>query len=354
MRGDRTGHVLHGRTPCDDRAVVASGTGEPAVSVVIPTHRRPRLLQALLTGLAGQVLEETFEVIVVDDASGDDTRAVLERATTQVPFELTAIFLDRNGGPARARNLGWRRARAPLVAFTDDDCVPRPDWLARLLAASQEFDIVQGSTTVDPTELAAAGPFSRWINVGPSPFYETCNIAYPKSWLRELGGFDESFSFAAGEDTDLALRARHRGATIGPVPEAVVVHTVHPSSFKAGLRSSRRLDGLVKVVQRYPDDLRGYLHGPFWFPAHGPALLAAGGLVTAALTARRRRRWPIASVLLALPYLRHRLLVEPLTRRSRVERVVTIPAGLVVDLAEVMVVSRARLRYRGTAVRDAG
>jgi glycosyltransferase involved in cell wall biosynthesis len=332
------------------------GQGAPSISVVVATFRRARLLQELLDGLAAQELDDPFEVIVVDDASGDETRAVLEAAASRVPYELTAVHLDRNGGPARARNLGWRRARAPLVAFTDDDCVPRPDWLARLQAGARHYDIVQGTTTVDPTALADAGPFSRWIDVGPSPFFETCNIAYATRLLHELGGFDESFSFAAGEDTDLALRARRRGATIGPEPRAVVVHTVHPSSFRAGLRSSRRLDGLVKVIQRYPDELRRYMHGDlFWFAAHGPAVTSAAGLLLAAPVLRRRPiRGAVLAALAAVPYARHRLFVDPLTRRSRRERVLSIPAGLAVDLAELAIVTRARLRYRGTAVAPEG
>ena len=326
-------------------------TGQPAISVVIPTYRRPQLLQGLLDGLAAQDLDEPFEVIVVDDASGDRTRAVLADAARHVPYELTAIHLEQNGGPARARNVGWRRAKAPLVAFTDDDCVPRPEWLRQLRAAAQHHDAAQGNTTVDDDELADAGPFSRWINVGLSPFYETCNITYPTRLLQELDGFDETFTFAAGEDTDLAYRALRRGATIGPAPEAVVVHTVHPSTFRAGLRSSRRLDGLVKVVERYPHELRRYMHGRlFWFPVQGPLVLAAGGLVASVVALAVRE--PVAAgalLVLTVPYVRHRLFVEPLTRRSRVERVLSVPAGFVVDLAELAVMTRARLRYRGTA-----
>ncbi len=323
----------------------------PKVSVVIPTYRRPDLLRALLAGLAHQQLDGSFEVIVVDDASGDETVQVLEWAATSMPYQLQAIHLSRNGGPARARNVGWRRAGAPLIAFTDDDCVPSPGWLASLLAATSRFDAAQGTTTVDPAALATAGPFSRWINVGLSPFYETCNIAYPRSLLEELEGFDETFRFAAGEDTDLAYRALAHGATIGAAPDAIVEHTVHPSSVRAGLRSTRRLDGLVQAVERYPLQLRQYMHGDlFWFAAHGPAAVAlAGGL--GAVAAAAAQRWGLAGVLatLLLPYLRHRLVVAPLTRRSRTERVTALPAGLLVDLAELLAVTRARWRYRGTA-----
>ena len=160
---------------------------------------------------------------------------------------------------------------------------------------------------------------------------------YPVALLEALGGFDESFSMAAGEDTDLAYRALRRGATIGAAPDAIVEHAVHPSSLRAGLRSARRLDGLIKAVERHPDDLRRYMHGRvFWFAAHGPALLAAGGLLASTVALLRGRpRTALAWLVLAVPYARHRLFVEPLTRRSRVERVVSIPMGLLVDLVDL-------------------
>src|SRR5205085_6868290 len=94
-----------------------------------------------------------------------------------------------------ARNAGWRAARAPIVAFTDDDCVPQPGWLAALASGMTDADVVQGRTVLD--EAQRRGPFSPHVEVGgPSWIFQTCNIAYRRSILEAIGGFDERFRYA--------------------------------------------------------------------------------------------------------------------------------------------------------------
>src|SRR3954452_3482097 len=104
---------------------------QPRVTVVAATHNRARRLEALLASLAEQTIgTEAFEVVIVDDASQDDTPAVLERALAG-PLDLRVLRQAEGGGQAAARNAGWRAATAPVVAFTDDDCVCARDWLER-------------------------------------------------------------------------------------------------------------------------------------------------------------------------------------------------------------------------------
>jgi glycosyltransferase involved in cell wall biosynthesis len=181
---------------------------DPQASVVIATHnRRDRILRTL-DALAGQVGAPPFEVIVVDDGSTDWTHAALT-ARTGDPYPLRAIRQEPNRGPAAARNAGWRAATAGVVCFTDDDCTPDPGWLAALTAASDHADISQGRTMPDPGQAGNRGPFSRTMTVPfEEGFYETCNIAYHRGLLERLGGFDESFRYPYGEDTDLAWRGR--------------------------------------------------------------------------------------------------------------------------------------------------
>src|SRR4051794_16001833 len=115
------------------------------VAVVVPTRNRAERLGALLESLATQEGPE-FEVIVVDNASDDDTQAVIANAGAR------SIRLDEPMGPAVARNRGWRSADAQLVVFTDDDVVAQPGWLdalARMHARDPEA-IVQGRTVPDP------------------------------------------------------------------------------------------------------------------------------------------------------------------------------------------------------------
>src|SRR5215218_836766 len=102
---------------------------EPQISVIIPTYRRPKLLRSCLTALCSQTLNNSgFEVIVVSD--GYD--AVTERVVNSFSggsISITYKCLLAKGGPAAARNLGWRSAKGKLIAFTDDDCLPEKDWL---------------------------------------------------------------------------------------------------------------------------------------------------------------------------------------------------------------------------------
>src|SRR4051812_2639852 len=102
----------------------------PKVAVAIASRDRRELLAQLLASLRAQTLPSSeFEVIVVDDGSSDGTAELLEREREEGELDLTAIRHESSAGPAAARNAAWRAARAPLVAFTDDDCVATPAWL---------------------------------------------------------------------------------------------------------------------------------------------------------------------------------------------------------------------------------
>ena len=102
------------------------------VTVVAATHNRADRLAALLDALRAQTLgTERFDVVVVDDTSGDDTADVLAAAQARGDLALTVLRHATGRGPAAARNAGWRAARAPVIAFTDDDCRPSPSGCRR-------------------------------------------------------------------------------------------------------------------------------------------------------------------------------------------------------------------------------
>src|SRR5438045_9363653 len=103
----------------------------PLISVVIPTHNRSNRLHTLIEVLQDQTVQEPFEVIIVDDASTDDTWDELGRLAARHGF-LRPLRVEANRGPATARNVGWRSARGTYVAFTEDDCLPEHAWLAGL------------------------------------------------------------------------------------------------------------------------------------------------------------------------------------------------------------------------------
>jgi glycosyltransferase involved in cell wall biosynthesis len=312
--------------------------------VVVATYERPHLLGRLVAALEAQEGVGPFEVIVVDDASRDDTWDHLEGLTRAARVPIQPFRLPRNRGPATARNVGWRAARAPLVAFTDDDCVPQPGWLAAIVEALEQADLVQGCTLPDPAQAAGHGPFSRSLQVSSETgFYQTANMGYHRRLLERLGGFDERFRHPTGEDTDLAWRARDSGAQSAFEPTAVVHHDVRPSSFLTQIRDTGRWEGVVLAVRLHPS-LRDQLHRRwFWKASHPPAILAAAGLAMAGW--RNAEVAGLAGLALVIPYVHYRTRSSPLRGGPR-RRVAAIPAALLADLAEVAVMVAASVRYR--------
>jgi GT2 family glycosyltransferase len=276
------------------------------ISVVIPTRDRPARLRAQLDSIAAQQVATPYEVIVIDDAEGR--------------------------GPAAARNTGWRQAGGTLVVFTDDDCRAAPGWLGAYAAAHERDPdaVIQGRTLPDPREVDRQAAFTRSIAVeGPGPWFPTCNIAFPRSLLERLDGFDESFPFPAGEDTDLGWRAIEAGARVVYEPTALNWHAVHELGVLGLLRSSQRWRTTVRNVARHPQ-LRASLHrGVFWKRSHERLLLALGAALVA-------RRVPALAVLAALPY----LLVHRGEHGSLAGTAAALPAHVAVDGAEVVAMLR--------------
>lgn len=315
------------------------GGERPAISVVVPTRDRAPRLERLLGSLRAQTLGPgDFELIVVDDASADRTAAVLEAEASSGELGLQVVRHEVATGPAAARNSGWRLARAPLVAFIDDDCEATPSWLERALAAAEASPgaIVSGPTTPLPSEAAAAGPFSRTRDLPrPGPWFETCNIVYPRSLLEQLGGFDERFPDALGEDTDLGWRGLEAGAQQVFAEDARVHHAVDRIGLLATLANSLRGADAVYVFRRHPELRRLTLrYGVVRNPALPRLCLAVAGLVAA-----RHRR---AAALLALPYARN------LLARSRLDGASAglLPFYVAEDTLRLYTSLRGSLRHR--------
>lgn len=307
----------------------------PAVSVVVPTWRRLDRLERLLDELAEQTLPTAgFEVLVVADAEQGapervdallrDRRYRVRRLTRHAP------------GASAARNRGWREARAPVVAFTDDDCEPASDWLERGLAACRRWpeDVVQGRTDPIPRELDRLGPYSRTMVVHKAgPYYETCNIFYPRALLARLEGFDERYEHG-GEDTDLGLRALDAGAQVRFADDARVHHAVEDLGPVGLLRIALRWSDTFQILRRHPH-LRARLdHRIFWKRSHRLLLQAALAMLLA-------RAFPPAG-LLALPYARE------LLRRCRETGApaAVAPYFCLHDAVEVYAAARGAVRYR--------
>jgi glycosyltransferase involved in cell wall biosynthesis len=203
-------------------------------SVVIPTYNRPEKLDRTLASVRDQTTDD-YEVVVVDDgstAAGHGT--VLDRHAED---PRVTVHRQENAGPAAARNRGWRHARGQFVLFTDDDCVVPPDWVESLADAFEDGVAAVGGSLVPVEELLETNRFARAHRLRDQMNYDspdgtvrgheglnvggTANVAYRRSVLEELGGFDESFPLAAGEDADLQRRVIERGYEMKFVPVTV-------------------------------------------------------------------------------------------------------------------------------------
>jgi GT2 family glycosyltransferase len=306
----------------------------PEVSAVVVTRNRAERLRALLASLAAQ-RDVRHEVIVVDDGSTDETPALLAEAAER--HGVRVLREPGGAGLAAVRNTGWRAARAPLVAFVDDDCVAEPGWLRALVDAHRADPdaIVQGHTEPHPAERHRESAFSRsQLVTGPNDFFQTCNIAYPRALLERVGGFDPAFT-GSGEDTDLAWRARAAGAPARFEPRARVTHAVHGFGALALARAARRWEDVALLVKRHPGLRQGYPLRIFWKPAHG--LLAAA--IAGVLLAARTRGASLAAV---LPYVHY----HRRAHGSYPGTIASLPAHVLVDGAEVLAVARGSLRHR--------
>ena len=285
-----------------------------------------------------------FELVLVDDGSPDDTWETIERLATDSDVPVRGVRMPQQSGPAAARNVGWRAAHGRIIAFTDDDCVPQAGWLATLARALDDVDLAQGCTLPDPAQQHLLGPFARTMDVrSETGYYQTCNVAYRRSMLESVGGFDDDLR-QAGEDIELATRAIAAGATTRFCDDAIVHHDVRPSSLRAHLRGTRRWAGIVLAVRKQPKLRARLYHGLVWKRSHLPAVSAAAGLLTMLSASDTRTR--LLGAAAVAPYVRHRLVVDPLPHTEPSARIALLPHALVADLAEVGVLAAASARYR--------
>jgi hypothetical protein len=323
----------------------ARSTRSPEVSVVVPAHARPLRLRWLLNALEDATLDRSrFEVLVGYDAADQEIAQLLAaHPLTRAGVLRTLPSPERS--PAIKRNACWRAARAPSVLFTDDDCRPPEDWLEQAIRAAREHPdaVIQGRTLPEPAEAAVAdaAPHARsqWVEP-PTRWGQSCNILYPAALLRDVGGFDPAFRFAAGEDTDLLLRALATGASLVAAPAMLAYHAVEDATLIGRLRTIPRWGELARVVRVHPEIRRHQPLRVFWKPTH-PTLLVACGGVTAGVR-RRSARW----LLLAVPWARVAWPPHGHRPRGILRSLSELPARAVIDGAEIVALVRGSVRHR--------
>ena len=273
----------------------------PTLSVVIPTYRRAARLGGALEALNRQTLApETYELIVADDGSGDDTLARLETLRPRLRPRLVVVT-GPHGGPAAARNRGLAHAQGRLVLFLDDDVVAAPGLLAehRRRHEAQRGIAVLGRVAWAPAPpptpfmrfLAPRGPLFHYHTIRDpeavrfTHFY-TLNLSLERRWF-EMERFDEAFPIAAFEDLELGYRLCRRGLRIVFEPSALAYHD-HPYTPEDFWRRMEAAGASAAILlDKHPELRREYL--PWGLPTAGRCL--AGIARLEALGARLGRPW---------------------------------------------------------------
>ena len=181
------------------------------ISVVIPTCERPELVARCLANLTGG-----DEVIVSDDSRSDRTQKLIREQFPSVKW-----VRGPQRGPAANRNFGASQASGDLIAFVDDDCIPFEFWVENLRRALSETHVAEGKTICpDKTNH----PLEEVVENLSGGLLWSCNFGIRRDLFSKLGGFDEDFLEAGGEDLEFAWRVKRIGVAVLFAPEAVVYH----------------------------------------------------------------------------------------------------------------------------------
>ena len=197
----------------------------PRVSVVVCAHNGARTLADCLDGVR-RLAYPDYDVIVVDDGSTDQTAAIARRYDCR-------LIQSPHLGLASARNTGLAAATGEIVAYLDDDAFPDPHWLTYLAATfmSTAHAGVGGPNIAPPGDgptpacvaCAPGGPVHVLLTDREAEHIPGCNMAFRRSCLEAIGGFDLQFR-TAGDDVDVCWRLQERGWTLGFSPAAMVWH----------------------------------------------------------------------------------------------------------------------------------
>lgn len=252
------------------------------VSVVVPTCNRPDLLERCLASLLAQDFDtDQSEIIVADDAASDATRREVEAIAGKTAVALRYLPVRGAHGPAAARNLGWREARGEIIAFTDDDTIPQRDWLKA------------GTRVFSKGTAAAWGRIEMPLPARPTDYerdaeglahaiFVTANCFCRRDVLEAVGGFDERFTAAWREDSDLFFTLLEHGYEVRHAPEAVVLHPIRPAHWGVSLWQQRKGVFNALLYRKHPALYRKQIP-PFprnYYAMVGALILAFSGALS--------------------------------------------------------------------------
>lgn len=246
---------------------------KPVVSVVVPVFNRSGLIKECLDSLLKQTAKFSYEIVLVDDKSTDDTLKVLHDWKKKFPKKITVAEKEKNEGQWKARNLGVQKASGKIIVFTDSDVVVRENWLANLTKplredgeqASQGYSTGETKNVWQKIIQETYDQFvSAMVKDGYSTGYDTRNSAVLRDIFIRLNGFETRHA----EDADFGAKLVANNVKIKFVPDAINFHYHRKELFKD-------MKANYQFATRYPLIIRRNHH----------LLLAQASLVTRLIAA---------------------------------------------------------------------
>lgn len=236
-------------------AVASVATRTLDISVVVPTYKRPAMLERCIGAIMLQDFNpERFEIIVCDDGPDEATRACVERLALQSAERgpvIRYVPVTSTQGPAGARNTGWRAAAASYIAFTDDDTQPDARWLsAGMFALASGAGAVSGRIIV-PLDTRPTDYENDAAGLARAEF-ATANTFADRDALQRIGGFDPRFTAAWREDSDLQFAFMQANVAIVRADDAIVLHPVRPARWGISLSQQKKSQFDALLYKKYP------------------------------------------------------------------------------------------------------
>jgi GT2 family glycosyltransferase len=252
------------------------------ISIIIPSLNS-KLIDQTLEALLQQAYDlSKVEILVVG----------LDKYNLVVENEIVRFV--STGEPVsagKARNIGFAHASGEIICFTDDDCVPDPDWLENLLKPLQAAELFAVGGAMPLPEngywakcdaITSAYEHLAFQPAGPRKQLPSLNLGIRRQTLQEMNGFSEDFPGASCEDAHLSARMRRAGYTLWFTPEAVIHHVGWRKTFKTILGHAYLFGQNSVWIQ---EDLQDFIKPPLFF-RHWLLMLLFTPLVAAWISAR--------------------------------------------------------------------
>ncbi|MGN6530383.1 MAG: glycosyltransferase [Ginsengibacter sp.] len=236
------------------------------VSIIVPTYKRPALLKRCIEALMSQDFPvNEYEIIIVTDGLDEDTDSMMAQSAFFDFFSnIFCYSLPFKKGPAAARNAGWRIAKGQLILFTDDDTIPDSNWIKNFYNAFEFY--AQPAIALSGKVIVPLSPEPTDFELNTAKLetagFVTANCACTKRALELVNGFDETFTMAWREDSDLEFQLLKKEIPVIKIEEAVVIHPARKATWGVSLREQRKSMFNALLFKKHPQLYKEKISSP--------------------------------------------------------------------------------------------